>query len=305
MRLTASQRPYRVDQPAFNLPQKYPLFPDMIKLVYQILLLFAVLFCTCGPARMEAQLRYDFSEPVLLVELPKELAEISGLGLLNKELVAVNDEDGQYYHIDPRTREISEPTDFWKDGDYEGITVVGQDIWVVKSTGTLYHIKRAGTQEQSVQKIKTWLSKDNNVEGLGYDAANHRLLLACKGEIDGMDNDYRYVFAFDLDRMKLGTDAVLTVPHKTQHKFSPSSIAVEPETGNLYMTSSVKNQLMVMSPGGEVLETYRYNRDLMPQPEGITFGHDGTLYISTEARGDQPARIYKLPLRPEPAAPTP
>jgi uncharacterized protein YjiK len=62
---------------------------------------------------------------------------------------------------------------------------------------------------------------------------------------------------------------------------------------------------MVMSPEGKVLKTHHFDKELMPQPEGIVFANDGTLYISTEARGVQPARIYKLPLRPEPAAPTP
>jgi len=281
----------------------------MIKSFHQLLLLLSVTLFTCGPAQVEAQRPYNFDAPELLMELPAALDEISGLGLLGEELVAVNDEDGDYYRINPDTKVISEPISFWKSGDYEGIEVVGDDVWVVKSSGTLYHIKRAGlprlstesadaSQEQSVDKIKTWLSKDNDVEGLGYDAANNRLLLACKGEVDGMDDDYRYVFAFDLDRMEMGTTPVLTVPHKDHHKFSPSSIAVEAGTGNRYMTSSKHNQMMVMSPGGEVLQTHRFSKDLMPQPEGIAFGKDGALYISTEARGKLPARIYKLPLRP-------
>lgn len=257
-------------------------------------LLFAGILCTGGPARLYAQ------QPQLFVTLPEELREISGLTVRGEELLAVEDESGKYYPISIIDGMVGEPVEFWKDGDYEGIELVDQDVWVVKSSGTLYQITGAGTQVQRVEKYNTWLTGDNNVEGLAYDAAHNRLLLACKTDADddGRSKDNRYVFAFDLDRKVLGERALYTIPCKEYHEFSPSALAIQPGTGNLYLTSSVNNQLMVLDPMGEVLETYRFDKDLLPQPEGLAFTPEGTLYISTEARGGQPARIYTLPLRP-------
>ena len=74
-----------------------------------------------------------------------------------------------------------EEIQFHKDGDYEGIEIVGDKVYVIKSTGTIYEVTNPGTKEQQRKKFNSFLSKENDVEGLAYDKKNNRLLVACKG----------------------------------------------------------------------------------------------------------------------------
>ncbi len=258
-------------------------------------LLLATFLCTCGPAPLDAQLPYLLDQPELLAEMPDILEEISGLGLRGNELVAVQDEDGLVFLIDRETGAVRRQLQFREGGDYEGVEFVGDEIWVVKSNGKLYQITGAGTETQHVREHKNWLTGDNDVEGLYYDAAKHRLLLACKDDPkgNGLDKDKRYIFAFDLEKNELLEAPAITIPR--QEDFSPSALSVHPQTGELYLTSSKGKQLLVTSPTGDIKLRVNLDPEYFPQPEGITFAPDGTLYISTEAGEGEPARIYRLP----------
>ncbi len=67
--------------------------------------------------------------------------------------------------------------------------------------------------------------------------------------------------------------------------FQPSGIAIHPKTGNIYVLGSVGNLLLVFSREGEMLAIIDLKSKVHPQPEGICFDPDGTLYISNE--GDE------------------
>ncbi|WP_238749352.1 SdiA-regulated domain-containing protein [Neolewinella maritima] len=268
---------------------------------YLPLSLLLALLCTCGPALLPAQETVDLTKLELLVRLPDGLAEVSGLTVQGDDLLAVEDEHGLVYRMKLANGDLRTQTKFWKDGDYEGIEAVGDEVWVVKSTGTLYRILGQGTAGQRVEKYNTWLTGANDVEGLGYDAQHHRLLLACKDDArdDGRPREDRYVFAFDLDTRVLGEEAVFVIDRgEALEDFAPSALAVHPVSGALYLSSSVENLLLVLAADGSQLGLYELDKELLPQAEGLAFGPDGTLYLSTEAKGGEPARIYKLPLRP-------
>ncbi len=276
---------------------------------------------TCVHAQTSS---YDFDNPRLVAELPDELDEISGLSLSprgSQELLAVQDEEGKVYRLNTRTGQMMGAFTFWKDGDYEGIEAVGQDIWVVKSTGTLYRIRNAGMVDQEVEKYNGDLSGENDVEGLAYDAPRNRLLLACKRDADddGNDKDGRYIYAFDLTTNTLSDRPVYaiareavrsylgTCPKTSKHPklcsffieqddydLAPSAVAVHPTTGQLYLVSSVGKILMILNASGQIDYLHKLDKDTYAQPEGLAFGADGTLYISSERKGDRPARLYQL-----------
>lgn len=286
-------------------------------------LLFILLLCTCGRALLSQTEGYNYDEPRLVGNLTSELNEVSGLTFSpnGKELIVVQDELGKVFHLNAHNGKISSATTFWKDGDYEGVEAVGDDIWVVKSTGTLYRISKAGSPEQSVEKFNTFLTGDNDVEGLAYDVRKNRLLLACKKDAkdDGNDKNGRYIFAFDLATKTLGEKPVYSIereaieryltscPQTSKHDklcsffmgrdefdLAPSAIAVHPLTGQLFITSSVGKVMMVLNPNGTIAYLYKLDKALFPQPEGLAFLPDGTLYISTEKKKEQPARVYRL-----------
>lgn len=268
---------------------------------------------------------YNFIQPQLIARLPTELEEISGLSLdaSGRYLLAVQDEEGIIYFIDKQKGTLSHQESFWDEGDYEGIEAVGDYIYVVKNTGTIYKYPYPKRTSQETQKFNGFLNSDNDVEGLGYDPIAHRLLLACKDDAGkGFDKDkVRVIFSFDLRTETFDENPVYRVERKqilsfleSCPKFSgmdkleeffeedykdlgPSAIARHPITGHLYLTSSVGKILLVLNEAGEVVHLERLSKRLFPQPEGLCFDSDGTLYISSEGKGG-PGLIYRLNYQP-------
>jgi len=293
--------------------------------------LLLLLFSACGPAAPPADdpvlpdydFRYDLATPDQTIRLPGRLEEISGLGLLadGRRLVAIQDEKGIVYEIDRDSGEVLRETVFWKDGDYEGIEVVGEEVYAVKSSGTLYRIRNLGAPDQTVVKFNDQLGSGNDVEGLAYDSVRHRLLLACKGSA-GDGEKYRFkkaVYAFDLATMAIDSLPVYLISledvqaylgtsptvrkleklieyfslDKSEFVFSPSGIAIHPYTGHVYLTSSVGKLLMVLDTDGQILHIEKLKKSVHPQPEGICFDRDGDLYLCNEARGGK-ATIHRF-----------
>jgi DNA-binding beta-propeller fold protein YncE len=79
--------------------------------------------------------------------------------------------------------------------------------------------------------------------------------------------------------------------------FSPSSIAVHPITGHLYITSSKGKMILVLSPDGKILHIEKLQKPIHPQPEGLCFEKDGTMWISNEAKKAAPARVYQFKMQ--------
>lgn len=229
---------------------------------------------------------YALAEPDGAVRLDPRLVEISGLTpLANGHLGAVQDEDGDLFELDPASGAIVAERRFYNSGDYEGVEQVGDVIWVVESDGDLYRI--AGEGEATKQE--TGLRRDNDVEGLAYDARGNRLLLALKGDPGGDLEDVRAIYAYDLATGRLADAPAYTLRRADLDQggasFKPSGIAVHPASGEIYVLSGVLKALVVLSPEGERLAAISLPSHLYPQPEGIAFGADGTLYIANEGGG--------------------
>jgi uncharacterized protein YjiK len=123
---------------------------------------------------------YDLNNPAKIFKLPKDLDEISGLVYYkDKTLLAVQDENGRVFAINSESGELERTYGFGKDGDYEGITLAGDQVWILKSNGNLTRLKKL-EDDAPVKIFKTHLSTSNDTEGLAYDALNNRLLVVCK-----------------------------------------------------------------------------------------------------------------------------
>ena len=266
---------------------------------------------------------YRLDEPNAIFELPESLKEISGLSLAGDgtQLAAVNDEEGIIFLLDKNTCEITQEIDFWDDGDYEGIEVVGHDAYVIKSSGTIYYIADFASDSSVTVKVKSFLNKENDVEGLGLAPLGKHLFVGCKGKgTKGKKSAcQKAVFRFDLEKNMMenkpaylltlpkiqdylahveegGHDKKLAEyfsPEAKELKFSPSGIAFHPITGNMYVISSKGKMLLVLDQSGEILHLIKMKKKIHAQPEGICFDNDGTLYISNEGKDDR-AIIYKF-----------
>lgn len=271
------------------------------------------------------QFGYSMESPDKTFELDSALDEISGLTLSAdaRYLLANNDELGIVYFLNKETGEIVKELTFQDEGDYEGIEIVGNKAFIVKSKGTIYEIEDINAPELKVNKYGCFLTKENDVEALGYDAKNNRLLMGCKGK-SGDGEEYlrkKAVFAFDLVNMKLIEEPIFMVtledvcsylgacslhrevldnlneffnPQGEILNFSPSSLAIHPITGHIYITSSKGKMILVLDAQGKVLHIEKLQKSLHPQPEGLCFEKDGTMWISNEAKKDAPARLYKF-----------
>jgi len=272
---------------------------------------------------------YDLAHPARTLVLDAELNEISGLSLSldGRELLAIQDEDGELYFLDPQSGHLNRQVNFWKEGDYEGIEQVGTAIYVVKSTGTIYEIQQVGTNEQTVEKYNGFLTSDNDIEGLSYWPQRHQLLLACKSSPGKSMNSNRTkaIYAFDLlshtfvpePLLLLQRDSVdrylqhcqqepgyakicsIFDPTKEDFDLSPAALAVHPLTGDFYLTSAKGNLLLVINARGEIHYIAKLPKDLHRQPEGLCFDAQGNLYISNEQNDGLPPLIYYYPYNPK------
>ncbi len=265
---------------------------------------------------------YHLNDPDLAFDMPNELKEISGLSLTSdgQMLAAVNDEKGIIFLLDKSNGAIKSRIQFKDAGDYEGIEIVGNDAWVCKSNGTLYQVKNFAEPNPEVQSHKSFLDKENDLEGLAHDPANNRLLIACKGHSGYTDDagDKKAIYAFDLATKTVSkTPAYLltlsdledflktsgeedankkleriNAPGSGELKFSPSGIAIHPKTGDIYITSARGNTLLVLDAKGKVQHLERLKKSVHGQPEGICFDADGTLFISNEGEDGSPGKIF-------------
>jgi uncharacterized protein YjiK len=261
---------------------------------------------------------YQLAEPIRSWKLPKSLVEISGLSYIDDQrLACVQDENGIIYIFNLKAGEIEREINFGDNGDYEGIEIIENDAWVLKSNGMLYNVTDyLKKTESKTKKITTALSGRNNAEGLAYDPINKNLFIACKGspfQDDNKESGYKAIYSFNLETKKLNKKPVLLInldtikyykkydpmtrlgnevmayldPSEGDKTFQPSGIAIHPITGDLFILGSVGRLLLVFSGKGDMLAIIKLQPKIFPKPEGICFNPDGTLYISNEGAGQK------------------
>ncbi|MFK7933067.1 MAG: SdiA-regulated domain-containing protein [Saprospiraceae bacterium] len=272
------------------------------------------------------QLPYDLKKPKKTFKLPSELDEISGLDISSngKRLIAVQDEEGDVFYLSTKSGKVKRQFRFHKDGDYEGIEMVNGRIYVLKSTGTLYEIENPNERDEDdleVNKFNDHLDSSHNVEGLAYDDKNNRLLMACKGNGKEDYDMHKHIYSFDLATHTVDMEPIFSIsqedimtflgvgdavkkleqfsnkidPSQSYFGFSPSAVAIHPQTANIYVTSSVGKLLIVLNPQGQMLHIEKLDKKIHRQPEGLAFAKNGTLYISSEGKkGAGKIQVFKM-----------
>ncbi len=244
-------------------------------------------------------LPYDLANPSHLINLVSEdLREISGLSPTDSpgQYLAIADEKGEIFFVDGAAGgAITRRVLFRDKGDFEGVEMVGQCLYAVKSNGDLFEIGNWKHKKMCVNTYDTHLGKEDDIEGLGYDLKRNALLLACKGNPDSSYT--RRVFAFDMTTKELSEQPVYSVnplevnrlvphgPDENEHFFSPSSIAIHPVTSDVYIISSSQKRLVVLDyDSGAIKYAVRLDKKMLPQPEGIAFDPNGDMILSSEGK---------------------
>jgi uncharacterized protein YjiK len=281
-----------------------------------LLIFSTTLLSFCQQPNRNTDFIYNLNKPDETFVLPEILEEVSGITLLNDSIMlCIQDENGilYFYHLDNKT--LLKQIKFGKDADYEDLALVGDEVFVLQSNGSLHRLKNFDNQKNISATIhKTALKRANDCEGLCLDSENNRLLIALKEkpEINANQNfaGLKAIYAFDLandqliaepaifislDKLHTGKNALIERNEKTA-KFHPSAIQIHPITGNIYVLASKGQALIVMNPKGEILAYEKLRRKIFSQPEGLTFAPDGTLYISNEGAGSS-GNILKFKMR--------
>jgi uncharacterized protein YjiK len=246
---------------------------------------------------------YDLSNPTQKIVLEDEaLREISGLGFTADPgiISAIADEKGEIFMLDmTKNGQIARRFVFKEKGDFEGIEMVGDTIYAMQSNGKLFQIINwKNNATPTIHIFDNLLTEDHDIEGLCYDPHKQVLLIACKENPEL--NTVRNIWAFDIKTQKLSDKPAYSidpgkidevVPAQEDDKerhFSTSGIAIHPQTGDLYVISSALKRLAVLDGKTGVLKSAcRLDRNVLVQPEGITFDSTGNLYISSEGKKHQ------------------
>ncbi len=251
-----------------------------------------------------ARWTYALSSPDRTYHLPPLLDEVSDLSATadSTSLWAVNDELGTLYRIETADGGVAESYDFGPRGDYEALLYTDGGAIVGSSDGLLYFV---GFQDAGTRIVDSTLGPTCNLEGMAFEPARRKLLLLCKSELPKQPKDRR---GFGIYGMTLETKTLIREPlivllrqsiddyvgtHANDpslkrtmgSEFAPSAIAVHPKTGQLYLLSARGAMLVVLEPNGALVRVTGLNPIMHPQPEGIAFDAEGTMYISNESRG--------------------
>lgn len=244
-------------------------------------------------------------------KLPGRLEEISGLAMtLDNRLLAHNDEKAVIHEIDYQKGEIVKAFQFadMKDpvnGDFEGIAIVNDQIYLVTSSGRIYEGNRGAEAESVLYNIySTGVGKDYEIEGLTYEASQRVLLLMCKEARRAELKEQLVIYHWSTDQKQLMEDAHIVIPiieftrHIEGKEFQPSGIERHPVSGNYFVVAARQRAIAEITPGGQVVAARQFPAEWHRQPEGITFAANGSLIIADEGSGKK-ARLTIYPISEE------
>lgn len=234
-------------------------------------------------------------------DLPKELKEVSGIAYLtNEKFACVQDETGSVYIYNCAEEKIERQISFSGVGDYEGIAIVDQAIYVIRADGKLFMIENMNAPKSAVKEFTTSLTIQHNIESLCYDKQSKRLLMTGKDK-DPDGADQKKIYAFDTRSNKMNSSPAYTIDlnhnlFNTGKKFlQPSAMGVHPVTSEIYIIDGPAAKLFVFDSKGAVKDGYTLDQNQFPQAEGISFSENGDIYISTEGSKNAGA-IFKVTL---------
>ena len=235
----------------------------------------------CGDVSTSAE---DTAAPQRL-RLPPALREVSGLATVDQdELLTLTDEVATVYTINLETGSVEELFSLGDPviaADFEGITIAGNDVWLVTSRGVLYRAIDGlkGQPDTAFELFPTGLEDTCEVEGLAFDRT--RFLLACKKNFRKKDRDKLMIYAWS--QGEGDAEVYLAKPlHElgSIQKLSPSGISVDGDT--IQIVAARQRALLAIDRQGNLLRMMTLKGH--PQAEGVTVLADGSTVIADEGQ---------------------
>lgn len=237
-------------------------------------------------------------------EVPAILREISAIVYLDENRFAcVQDELGTIFIYNTETQKFEKEIEFAGPGDYEGLAIVNETAYVLRSDGEIAEVRNYSSDKITTVMHKTHLTADHNTEGLCYDSSNNRLLIAIKGtELNS--TDYKGIYSFNLAEKKMQKEPVYKIDlshsalagfksKKKGSQMQPSAIAIHPKTKDIYIADAASPKLLILNSNGNIKAVKTLSSKDFYKPEGISFSPDGKLFISNEGK-KEPGNILQL-----------
>jgi hypothetical protein len=247
---------------------------------------------------------YDITKP-LASGLGTKLNEISGICWVNDSLIlANNDESGKIFAINLTKMDNYEywNVKFGGKDDYEDIVKVDAAIYILISTGKILKVTNYQNEEQIQSEIVAELPGDKNeFESLYYDSEINSLIMVCKDchkEKDRIRSAYRYDLSTktfsDTPYYQIDMNAIRKILDDSRQEFRPSAGSINPKDNKVYFVSSIGKLMVVTDKKGKVEQAFGISGIMFPQPEGITFGANGDMFISNEMATEPRAMLLKF-----------
>lgn len=228
--------------------------------------------------------------------LPQRLNEISGLALTADErLLAVTDELAVVYEIDYDDGHLVKAFAFGNRpvrGDFEGIAVRNDTVWLMTSDGTLL-AGREGMNGESVdfEEFDTGLEHTCELEGLTVGADEQSLVLICKEERRKKDLQFFLWDPDSGDKDRIDLQEKKMEEAADRKDLNPSGIAVDPRSGQYVVVAAKQNIVLGVATDGSFTDVImRLDERRHRQAEGIAITQDGRVLIADEA-GNGRARL--------------
>ena len=241
------------------------------------------------------------------LKLENRLEEISDITYLgNGKIAGVQDEEGVIFIIDAGSGKTLSEIPFGGPGDYEGIAVHENTIFVAASNGSIIRVDHYSDKKPVISTFETGLNEYNNVEGLCYDTKKNTLLIIAKNKpgfgIDG--KKYKVIYPYNMTDKVIVKEHLVKIPleevkrlagasdNDKKFRFNPSGIALHPANDHYYIIASAGQLLVEMDRNGEIVSVQKLKQKIFAQPEGITFDEKGGMYISNEGGGANATLLY-------------
>ncbi len=258
-----------------------------------LLVLFLLITIQNADAEPQSKIAIDDTTHAnRIFTLERILTEVSGLVASGPNAVfAHNDEHAIVHEISLEDGSVIRSFAFGKptvEGDFEGITIKGEFIYLVTSDGLLYEARPDTHRKRIPYNVyDTNLGKICEIEGIAPDNIDGFLLL-CKRTRSNKDFDRLVIYHWSIANRLSPPQPWLDVSIKDMsaggpiNTLHPSGLERDLETGNLLILDSHAGAMLEITPYGRLINYLEFSASEHPQAEGLAIMETGAIAIADE-----------------------
>lgn len=268
------------------------------------LLIISALSCKSSTEQEKTVKNYKLDKPDKFL-MPESLLEISGITFYKKKadtVYGIQDEQGRLFRLAWNEKKQYNAK-FGKQGDYEDVTIINDQVLILKSNGSLFSFPFEDAIYEEVDSAKEWkhLLPKGEYEGMCGDETTGKVYVICKNCPGDNSKDLvtGYIIqvgdsVYQSGTFQVDVEQIKSFTGKVKRGFRPSALAKNPVTSEWFIVSAVNKLLVVTDSNWKIKEACFLSGNTFNQPEGIAFDAKGNLYISNEGDDLSQGNILKF-----------